>query len=303
MLYLMIALILLAGLLFYSFIIEPRRLKERHYLFTKNKRTVLDISEAFDLYAEQEHVVIAHISDLHFSRWFKPKRMNKIIRSTIENKPDLIVFTGDLIDDYKKWPRQSTSRLVEKLKKLSAPMGKVAVLGNHDYRSDGQYFVKEVLESADFTVLTNEMLFGSNNKISMSIAGVDSEEKKPQYNYAPTLAEWQLLLIHQPDLVSRVDNIQEYDLVLAGHSHGGQIRLPFFKGRTVGALVYSDGLYLLAKNTLLSISNGIGTTLIPARLGVPPEITYYHLDNRTAEQLENDLKKAQQEKEGKAKEQ
>ena len=211
----------LVGLLFYAFIIEPRRLKQRHYLIKKEKQTVLDISKAYDLYQNEQNVVVAHISDLHFSRWFKPQRINRIIRSTILNKPDLIIITGDLIDNYRKWPHRSTSRLIEKLKKLNAPMGKIAVLGNHDHLNDGQYFVNEVYENANFTLLDNESVFGSDEKTSMNIVGIDSASKSAHYHYEPTLAEWQILLIHEPDYVSRVDNIRDYDLVLSGHSHGG----------------------------------------------------------------------------------
>ena len=137
--------------------------------------------------------------------------------------------------------------------------------------------MNEVYENANFTLLDNESVFGSDEKTSMNIVGIDSASKSAHYHYEPTLAEWQILLIHEPDYVSRVDNIRDYDLVLSGHSHGGQIRVPFYRAKTKGALKYTDGLYLLAANTLLSVSNGVGTTAIPARFAVPPEITYYHL--------------------------
>ncbi|WP_430600329.1 hypothetical protein IGI84_002126 [Enterococcus sp. DIV0008] len=269
---------LLTGLLVYSFIIEPHLLKQRHYLIKKDKRTVLDISKAYDLYQAESNIVIAHISDLHFSRWFKPRRMNRIIRSTIQNKPDLIIITGDLIDNYKKWPHRSTKRLIEKLKKLQAPLGKIAVMGNHDHLNDGHYFVKEIYQHAGFTLLDNESVFGSDDKTSMNIVGIDIESPKVSFTYEATLAEWQLLLLHEPDYVSRITNLPNYDLILSGHSHGGQIRLPFYYAKTKGALKYTDGLYLLGKETLLSVSSGVGMTKIPARLGVPPEILYYHLE-------------------------
>lgn len=277
MLVLIILAFLTIGVLFYSFIIEPHRLKQRHYQIKKDKQTVLDISKAYDMYQEEETIVIAHISDLHFSHWFKPRRMNRIIRSTIENNPDLIVITGDLIDNYQNWPHRSTNRLVEKLKKLQAPMGKVAILGNHDHLNDGHYFVSEVYRNADFTLLDNESIFGSDEKTSMSITGIDIESPKVSFSYESTLAEWQILLLHEPDYVARITNIQSYDLILSGHSHGGQIRLPFYYAKTKGALKYTEGLYLFGKETLLSVSSGVGMTKIPARLGVSPEIIYYHL--------------------------
>lgn len=272
--------ILLALLGFYAVFIEPRRLVQKHYLVRKNKERVLDISQSYDMFTMQSDVTVAHFSDLHFSRWFKPRRFNKVIKSLIEVKPDLIVFTGDLIDNYKKWPTKQTQKLISKLKRVSAPMGKIAVLGNHDYKSDGQYFVQEVLKEAGFTVLVNDDVFGSDEHISMNIAGIaDQESHHVNYYYESTLAEWHLLLLHQPDYVDQVRNLDTYDLVLSGHSHGGQIRLPFFRMTNEGAKRYTHSLYLPTRNTLLSVSAGIGTTQLPMRFRVPPEILYYHLSN------------------------
>ena len=236
------AILLMVGV--YAFIIEPRRLSEKHYLIRKNKERVLDISEASEMFELESEVQIAHISDLHFSRWFKPRRLKKTLRSLREAKPDMIVFTGDLIDDYKKWPVRQTKSLILALKQMQAPLGKVAVLGNHDYKSDGAGFVKEVLESAGFTVLINQELFGSNEEISLSVAGAgDPSTKNAQYYYEATLAQWQLLLLHQPDYISHVKNLSMYDLVLSGHSHGGQIRLPKYYPKTDGAKTFTDSLY------------------------------------------------------------
>ncbi|MDN6639616.1 MAG: metallophosphoesterase, partial [Tetragenococcus sp.] len=256
----------------------PRRLKEKHYFIKKNKKKVLDISNAFDLYEQDSNIIICHLSDFHFSRSFKPQRVNRIIRSIMDISPDLIVFTGDLIDNYEKWPPKETQRLVEKLKKMTAPMGKIAVLGNHDYRGEGYYFVKEVLSEGDFTVLENEEIFGSDDDVSINIAGMDDGlNGQPQFRFEQTLAQWHLLLVHEPDSVLEIENVQDYDLILSGHSHGGQVRFPFIFYKIKGSMTYTHGLYLLAKKTLLSISNGIGMSMLPLRFAVPPEIIYYHL--------------------------
>ncbi len=63
----------------------------------------MDISNAFDLYENDSNIVICHLSDFHFSRYFKPQRINRVIRSIMDIAPDLIVFTGDLIDNYEKY--------------------------------------------------------------------------------------------------------------------------------------------------------------------------------------------------------
>lgn len=266
----------------YAMFIEPRRLSEKHFLIRKDKSRVLDISEAYDMFQNEGDIAVAHISDLHFSRWYKPRRLNKVIASLRENRPDLIVFTGDLIDDYKKWPVKQTPALVDKLKKLQAPMGKIAVLGNHDYKSDGSYFVREILQEAGFTVLINEDVFGSDEKISLNVAGIaDPASEQSRFYFEPTLAEWQILLLHQPDYIERIQNLDMYDLVLSGHSHGGQIRFASFYPKTYGARTYTESLYLPSENTLLSVNTGIGTTGLPLRFGVPPEIVYYHLSHKT----------------------
>lgn len=281
MLILLGILALILGIVFYAFIVEPRRLKVKHYLIRKNKKRVLDISKADDLFSLESDVVIAHLSDLHFSRWFKPRRINKIIRSTLTTKPDLIVFTGDLLEDYQHWPVKQTTKLIEKLSNLKAPLGKIAILGNHDYRSGGKYFVMEVLKEAGFTILTNESVFGSDEKVSLAIVGIDDASSgHPKYNYERTLAEWHLMLLHQPDYIDQVQNLELYDLILSGHSHGGQILPPFYQAKVSGAKRYIENLYLPTKNTLLSVSTGIGTSSIPARFRVPPEIIYYHLSNK-----------------------
>lgn len=273
--------LLLFALLFYMVLIEPRRLKEKHYLIKKNKQKVLDISRAFDLYEKEANLVICHLSDFHFSRSFKPRRINRIIRSIMNVSPDLIVFTGDLIDNYEKWPAKETQRLIEKLKKMTAPMGKIAILGNHDYRSKGDNFVKAILTESDFTVLENEEIFGSNDDVSINIAGMDDTLMgNPQFQFERTLAQWHLLLVHEPDSVLNMEDVQHFDLVLAGHSHGSQVRLPFIFYKIRGSLTYTHGLYLLAKKTLLSISNGVGMSMLPLRFGVPPEVIYYHLNKQ-----------------------
>ena len=79
--------------------LKPKKAHEVHYLIHKNKQKILDISKAYDLYAEASHLVIAQFSDTHFGRRRKPHLINPLIRSTIIRQPDVIVATGDFIDD------------------------------------------------------------------------------------------------------------------------------------------------------------------------------------------------------------
>ena len=143
------------------------------------------------------------------------------------------------------------------------------------------FLKKAAVAAAGLTIVPSKTIAGLGHKApsdTMNIVGIDIESPKVSFTYEATLAEWQLLLLHEPDYVSRITNLPNYDLILSGHSHGGQIRLPFYYAKTKGALKYTDGLYLLGNETLLSVSSGVGMTKIPARLGVPPEILYYHLE-------------------------
>lgn len=279
MLLLSICLFCLLSLGVYMLLIEPYRLHATHYFVRKEKQTVFDISDAADLYREKTSFTFAQISDLHFSRWYPPHRLNRVIRQLKKNKPDMVFFTGDLLDNYAKWPHTKTKKLVEALANIPAPVGKIAILGNHDYKGNGQYFVKEVLKQAGFTVLINNQVYFSNEQISLTVFGLDDAiAGHPEYTFEHTLAKWQILLTHEPDSIQNVPRLHAFDLVLAGHSHGGQIRLPFYRKRNRGARKYTDGLYLVTDKTLLAVNTGIGMTILPARLGVVPTVTYYHLE-------------------------
>ena len=279
MIFFYICLLLLVSFLVYIFVIEPSRLLETHYFIRKDKKKVLDITSAADLYQGKTSIVLAQISDLHFSRWYPPRKLNRVIKQLLVTKPDMIIFTGDLISNYARWPQRNTKKLIEKLKKLHAPLGKFAILGNHDYAHDGQYFVREVLKKADFQLLVNEQAYFTNDDVSLTIVGLDDALKgRPSYKYQQTFADWHILLTHEPDSVEDIPHIDRFDLVLAGHSHGGQIRLPRYRPTHKGSTKFTHRLYLLAEKTLLSVNTGIGMTAIPARLGVPPTVTYYHLE-------------------------
>ena len=267
-----IAAFLVVLFLFWVFII-PHHILQKHYFIQKNSTKVLDISKADDLYQQQTDLLIAHLSDTHFSTHYRPHHFNRVIRSLLKTSPDLIIFTGDLLQNYKKWPHRYSQQLVEKFSRMHAKMGKLAVLGDQDYLENGHYFVEEVLKKAGFTILKNEEIFGSNQTISINVTGIDDALKgKPQFDYEATLAEWHLLLIHEANAVYRVPHLETYDLVLTGQT----------KKRVTSTLRstnFSEGLYLLKPNTLLSISHGLGQRVRWSKKRTP-EIIYYHLQNK-----------------------
>lgn len=257
-------------LLFYWFFLKPVKAKEVHYLIHKDKHKILDISNAYDLYEDPQNLLIAHFSDTHFRSGQNPKKLNPLIRSTITQRPDVVLFTGDLLDNYEHWPHKYTPILVEKLKRIQAPAGKFAVLGNQDYAGNGQYFVQEVLKEAGFKSLVNESIFTSKEETSLHIAGVDDTILgNPSFDFDKKIANWHLLLVHEAGPLEKVDSLHNFDLILTGHSFK---KRPLKKNHNVPK--FTDGLYQLGSKTLLSIFPPFKSGKIFLKT---PTIYYYHL--------------------------
>ena len=260
----------LSLLLFYWYFLKPKKAKEVHYLIHKDKRQVLDISNAYDLYEDSKTLLVAHFGDTHFRSGHGPKKLNPLIRSTIAREPDIIVFTGDLIANYESWPHHLTPILVDKLKRLKAPSGKFAVLGNQDYVKDGQYFVREVLKDAEFQPLINESIFTAKEETAVHIVGMDDTILgHPVYEFDKKIANWQLLLVHEAGHIEKVKSLLDFDLVLTGH----QFKKRIFK-KNQNAPKFTDGLYQLGSKTLLSIFPKYEAGKIFLKT---PTIYYYHL--------------------------
>lgn len=239
---------------------ETFQLTEKHYTFTKQNTS--------------EKIKIAQLSDSHFSRFYAPQRFDKIIDNLAQQQPDLVLFTGDLIENYRYWQKHDPKKIIQQLQRISAPLGKFAILGNHDYRTNGETAVTEILTAAGFTVLKNQTL-PLNSQISLS--GItDSQGSVPDYQLTPAEAQWKILLLHEPDQVKDVQRQKDFDLILCGHSHGGQIHLPFFVYKNTGSSDYQAGRYDLPQTTLI-VNTGLGTTGPPLRFRVKPEIIYLEL--------------------------
>lgn len=264
-------LLLGVSLLFFFWVLfKPKKAKEIHYLIQKDKSKVLDISKAYDLYHHPQNIIIAHFSDTHFGKKIKPKKMNPLIRSTTKQKPDIILFSGDLLENYGKWPHRQSRALIDKLKRLSAPMGKFAVLGDQDYQGSGQYFVKEILNSSQFQLLVNDDLYQTKGNTSLHLTGLDDTlAGQAVFNHPKKLSTWSVLLVHETDYLEEVKNLKDYDLVLTGH----EFKQPLFKKIAARPLL-TKGLYQFNHKTLLSIYPGFSKW---PNLLKKPVIYYYYL--------------------------
>jgi predicted MPP superfamily phosphohydrolase len=225
-------------------------------------------------------VRIVHFSDTHLGFYYDHHNLRTLVDRINSCKPDMICFTGDLVDgEY-----ECSESAIPVLNELKAPLGKYAVLGNHDYRSDPSQVVS-ALTSSGFKVLINENMRITKDGSDIYIAGVDDIlQGSPHIEKALEGIgenEFTILLAHEPDYA---DVTKDYlvGLQLSGHSHGGQIRLPI-----VGYLVtppfgskYVYGLYDLT-NLKVYTNRGIGTTIYPFRLFCRPEITVINLKSKS----------------------
>ncbi len=262
--------------LLYSRFIATKGLKVKEYKVVNSKIT--------DSY---HGLKIIHLTDIHYGSTVNEKELNNIVDKVNEIQPDIVVMTGDLIDERLSYDKDI---IINCLSKIEAKLGKFAVSGNHDIPLDDyNYIVKE----SGFTSLDNkyELIYSkSNEPIIISGIGYSDEDigiKTEQFDkYISELKTddikpiYSILLVHEPDTVDNLD-LNKYDLILAGHSHAGQVRLPII-GKLYtpeGAKKYYDEYYKI-NNTDLYISSGLGTSLYRFRLFNKPSFNFYRITNK-----------------------
>ena len=220
---------------------------------------------------------IAVLSDIHAGSLFiKEAKLKKIVAETNQAKPDIIVLLGDYVvkDRFYKQPiaPETTAGI---LKDLSAPLGVYAVLGNHDWWYGGEN-VRLAFERNGIHVLENELAEIKWRNSSFWIAGLaDLWTRSQQINETIGKAPPGALIIaltHNPDVFAQLPS--SVPLLLAGHTHGGQVNLPLigrpiipsqFGQRYAAGHVFENGHHLF-------VTTGIGTNIMPVRFRVPPEI-------------------------------
>ncbi len=244
-----------------------------HRLLTERWR--LTVSRATygirDLPPELEGMVLVHLSDFHFSPWNPIDFLARAVELANRQKPDVIVLTGDYADE----DNADLGACAEVLGRLSAPLGVFAVLGNHDYDVGADETV-QALSTAGIVVLRNERAALGDGERHLWLVGLDDtathrEEFAASFEGIPA-GEPAILLSHSPDLLARAADMGA-EIVLSGHTHGGQVWLPVVGAPHAPSLSprYTAGTTRLL-NTRMHVSRGIGTTLHPVRLNCPPEI-------------------------------
>ncbi|MGH0631121.1 metallophosphoesterase [Bacillus pacificus] len=241
--------------------------------------------EASTIPKEFHNKKILQFSDVHLGPEFTLKQLENLVEKMNALSPDVVVFTGDLIDKFGSY-KDEREEAKGILQKIHAPLGKYAVFGNHDRGGGGSLFYKKYMEEAGFAVLVNEVqkIKAENGKY-ITISGLDDFLLgKPQID--STLKhvrqqDFNMLLVHEPDVV---DKIVRYpvDFQMSGHSHGGQVQIPFIGPFITTKLAEShvEGMYELEgknKPLHLYVNRGIGTTRMPVRFLSVPELSVFVL--------------------------
>lgn len=229
---------------------------------------------------------IVQISDIHYKVTTTKEDLEKIVKEINLLKPDIVIFTGDLFDNNIKYTKKDYNDLKKILKNIDYNISKYAIKGEDDLSIKNW---ESIIEKSDFIDLNDSYEVIYNNGLEpILLVGISSNYKKNHiektinsiYEKINIEYKYSILILHEPDVIDSID-YSKFNLILAGHTHGGQIKLPFIDGiiKDKYAKEYTDEHYDLG-NTNLYISSGIGTTKYKLRLLNKPSINFYRLRNK-----------------------
>lgn len=253
----------------YANLIEPY-----HYWISETDVFIRDLPERF------ENFRITQLTDIHHSRILGIGDIRRMISVAQRTKPDMFVLTGDYTTSYRRF----IEPCAEALSTLNAPEGVWAVLGNHDHYTDPELTTR-ALRRQHIEVMDNFHTVLKRGPDSLQLSGID--------DWTWNAVDWTralsglnpetptILLSHQPSVLD-LPQTQNVSLILSGHTHGGQVRLPFVGAPARFAttdLKYDRGWFRKGE-TQLYVSSGTGVIGLPLRLGVRPEIAVLRLKRK-----------------------
>ena len=223
---------------------------------------------------------IVQFSDLHYGTTIKEEELKNVINKINELNPDIIFFTGDLIDNSYKISEDEEKLITEELNKLAPNIGIYAVRGNHDINDNFENIIKNT--NIELLNNQNKLLYFNNSSTPIMLIALDDNLKGTQnidnaFNFEDN-DYYKILITHEPDDYDKLP--KNVNLFLAGHSHLGQVRLPFIGSvyNIEGAKKYKEEKYEIDETNLF-ISGGLGTTKIKYRFLDKPSINFFRLYN------------------------
>lgn len=266
-----LVLVVIFGVLIYSRFIGVRGLDTNEIVINTN------ISEGYD------GLKIVHFSDLHYKKVITEKRVKELVSEINKINPDMVMFTGDLLDKDYTVTNSDINFLIEQLSSIKTKYGIFAVMGDNDYSNEE--VVNNIYIQSDVTLLknTSTVIYNENNE-NIYIGGLDSFNlNKADIDILDGYNEidYKMILVHEGDYVDNViSKINDVDMILSGHSMNGSINVLGIKNLLLssGSKKYYKPYYKI-NNTDIYISNGIGVDKVNFRLFNTPSINFYRFDN------------------------
>ena len=266
-----LVLVVIFGVLIYSRFIGVRGLDTNEIVINTN------ISEGYD------GLKIVHFSDLHYKKVITEKRVKELVSEINKINPDMVMFTGDLLDKDYTVTNSDINFLIEQLSSIKTKYGIFAVMGDNDYSNEE--VVNNIYIQSDIILLknTSTVIYNENNE-KIYIGGLDSFNlNKADIDILDGYNEidYKMILVHEGDYVDNViSKINDVDMILSGHSMNGSINILGIKNILLpsGSKKYYKPYYKI-NSTDIYISNGIGVDKVNFRLFNTPSINFYRFDN------------------------
>lgn len=268
--------IIFIGIIIILLMLAWGRFIETRLLYVKDYRI-----ESENIPTSFNGLKIVHFSDMHYGTGYDEIRLKNLVEKINSYKPDILIFTGDLIDRKYDASDEEINVLVKYLSEMNGKLGKYAIVGDHDFYNENY---ENIMYDSNFKILKNNydtvyykentpvLIYGIDN-ISYGDPRVDILNKESINNI-----KYKIILLHEPDYIDQFVNDYDVSLVLAGHSHGGQVRIPTLRPLLLkkGSKNYYDDYYKVY-DTSIYISNGVGSSFMDFRLGSSPSINVYRL--------------------------
>jgi uncharacterized protein len=227
---------------------------------------------------------LVQISDIHMGGWMNADRLQHVANLVISQKPEAVLITGDFLvgHGFDATAQRSIQDLIDVLSPLAAAIPSFAILGNHDYWTNAKA-VREMLRLSQISELTNTVATLRRGTKKLHLCGLDDiwEGKVRLDEVLVQLPEdgCAILMAHEPDFADISAKTGRFDLQISGHSHGGQVVIPFYGPPVLPHLgeKYPIGLYKVG-DMYQYTNRGVGVARLPIRINCPPEITLFILE-------------------------